>query len=70
LLAFGQIPQHIMEDAVVSLVKQPFGNPKLMMQMVHLATEERLRIVISTILNSLRAQAEQPAAKREFHIAH
>jgi len=40
------------------------------MQMVHLATEERLRIVISTILNSLRAQAEQPAAKREFHIAH
>ncbi len=59
-------------DTVVSLVNtmmQPFCNPKLMMQMMHLATEERLRIVISTILNGLRAQAEQPAAKRGFHIA-
>jgi TetR/AcrR family transcriptional repressor of the ameABC operon len=59
-------------DTVVSLVNtmmQPFCNPKLMMQMMHLATEERLRIVISTILNGLRAQAEQPTAKREFHIA-
>ncbi|MEJ6595395.1 TetR family transcriptional regulator [Parasphingorhabdus sp.] len=59
-------------DTVVSLVNtmmQPFCNPKLMMQMMHLATEERLRIVISTILNGLRAQAEQPTAMRELHIA-
>lgn len=59
-------------DAVVSLVNtmmQPFCNPQLMMQMMHLATEERLRIVINTILNGLRADAEQPTAKLELHIA-
>tara|TARA_R110000824_G_scaffold59127_2_gene159133 strand:- start:1271 stop:1909 length:639 start_codon:yes stop_codon:yes gene_type:complete len=59
-------------DAVVSLVNtmmQPFCNPQLMMQMMHLATEERLRIVINTILNGLRGNAEQASAKLELHIA-
>ncbi len=59
-------------DSIVSLVNgmmQPFCNPKLMMQMMHLATEERLRIVINTILNGLRANEEQPTAKPELHIA-
>ena len=59
-------------DSVVSLVNtmmQPFCNPKLMMQMMHLATEERLRIVTNTILNGLRADAKQPALKPEMHIA-
>ena len=59
-------------DAVVSLVNamvQPFCNPGLMMQMMHLATEERLRIVINTILNGMRANAEQPTAKPQLHIA-
>ena len=40
-------------DQVVSLVNtmvQPFVNPKLMMQMLHLATEERLQMVVHTIL--------------------
>ena len=59
-------------DAVVSLVNtmmQPFCNPQLMMQMMHLATEERLRIVINTILNGLRADTERATAKPELHIA-
>ena len=59
-------------DSVVSLVNtmmQPFCNPKLMMQMMHLATEERLRIVTNTILNGLRAEAKQRAIKPEMHIA-
>lgn len=59
-------------DAVVSLVNtmmQPFCNPKLMMQFMHLATEERLRIVINTILNGLRADEEQTKAKPELHVA-
>ncbi|WP_430417734.1 TetR/AcrR family transcriptional regulator [Parasphingorhabdus sp.] len=59
-------------DAVVSLVNtmmQPFCNPKLMMQMMHLATEERLRLVISTILNGMRADRDQAAVKPELHIA-
>ena len=59
-------------DSIVSLVNammQPFCNPRLMMQMMHLATEERLRIVINTILNGLRASEEQIAAKPELHIA-
>ncbi len=59
-------------DSVVSLVNtmmQPFCNPKLMMQMMHLATEERLRIVINTILKGLRSDTEDPVAKPELHIA-
>lgn len=59
-------------DAVVSLVNtmmQPFCNPKLMMQMMHLATEERLRLVISTILNGMRSDRDQAAVKPELHIA-
>ncbi len=59
-------------DTVVSLVNtmmQPFCNPQLMMQMMHLATEERLRIVINTILNGLRADSGQVTAKTEMHIA-
>ncbi len=59
-------------DTVVSLVNtmmQPFCNPKLMMQMMHLATEERLRIVINTILSGLRADQEQPIIKPELHVA-
>ena len=51
-------------DAVVSLVNtmmQPFCNPKLMMQMMHLATEDRLRQVIGTILTGLNANAAKRA---------
>mgnify|MGYP003624404690 FL=1 len=58
-------------DAVVSLVNtmiQPFCNPRLMMQMMHLATEERLRIVIKTILNGLRADVEPVTIRPELHI--
>ena len=59
-------------DAVVSLVNtmvQPFCNPRLMMQMMHLATEERLRVVIDTILNGLRAKEAQTRTKPGLHIA-
>lgn len=59
-------------DAVVSLVNtmmQPFCNPKLMMQMMHLATEERLQIVIDTILEGLHEKAGQKFRKPELHIA-
>ncbi|GAB5489706.1 MAG: TetR family transcriptional regulator [Parasphingorhabdus sp.] len=59
-------------DAIVSLVNtmmQPFCNPKLMMQMMHLATEERLRIVIDTILEGLHARADRKTGKPELHIA-
>ena len=59
-------------DAVVSLVNtmiQPFCNPRLMMQMMHLATEERLRIVINTILNGLRADVEPVTIRPELHVA-
>lgn len=51
-------------DAVVSLVNtmmQPFCNPQLMMMMMHLATEERLRQVIGTILTGLNADAARRA---------
>jgi TetR/AcrR family transcriptional repressor of the ameABC operon len=59
-------------DAVVSLVNtmvQPFCNPRLMMQMMHLATEERLRVVIDTILNGMRAKEVQARSKPGLHIA-
>lgn len=59
-------------DAVVSLVNtmmQPFCNPNLMMQMMHLATEERLQMVIATILGGLHAQEDSTKSKLELHIA-
>lgn len=59
-------------DSVVSLVNtmmQPFCNPQLMMQMMHLATEERLRIVINTILTGLEANSDTVAAKPELYVA-
>ena len=59
-------------DTVVSLVNtmvQPFCNPSLMMQMMHLATEERLRIVINTILNGMRAGETNVRSKPGLHIA-
>lgn len=59
-------------DTIVSLVNtmlQPFCNPKLMMQTMHMATEERLRLVINTILNGLRADSGQVTTKAELHIA-
>ncbi|NRD89240.1 hypothetical protein C8024_06990 [Sphingopyxis sp. BSNA05] len=58
-------------DTVVSLVNtmmQPFCNPQLMMQMMHLATEDRLRIVINTILSGLQANRDS-AAKPELYVA-
>ncbi|CAO1651277.1 TetR/AcrR family transcriptional regulator [Parasphingorhabdus sp. NYA22] len=59
-------------DAVVSLVNtmmQPFCNPQLMMQMMHLATEERLRIVINTIFKGLQADNDRLITKPELHVA-
>lgn len=59
-------------DTVVSLVNtmvQPFCNPKLMMQMMHLATEERLRMVVDTMLEGLHARAGRKSGKPELHIA-
>ncbi|ATW02354.1 TetR family transcriptional regulator [Sphingorhabdus sp. YGSMI21] len=59
-------------DTVVSLVNtmmQPFCNPQLMMQMMHLATEDRLRIVINTILTGLQANSETVSAKPELYVA-
>ncbi|WP_373492245.1 TetR/AcrR family transcriptional regulator [Parasphingorhabdus sp.] len=59
-------------DTVMSLVNtmvQPFCNPRLMPQMMHVATEERLRIVINTILNGLRANEAATINKPELHIA-
>ncbi len=59
-------------DAVVSLVNtmmQPFCNPQLMMQMMHLATEDRLRIVIKTIFKGLQADDARPVTKPELHVA-
>jgi TetR/AcrR family transcriptional repressor of the ameABC operon len=59
-------------DTVVSLVNtmvQPFCNPRLMMQMMQLATEERLRMVIDTILNGMRAGEKQTSSRRGLHIA-
>ncbi|AMO71116.1 hypothetical protein AZE99_03875 [Sphingorhabdus sp. M41] len=59
-------------DAVVSLVNtmmQPFCNPQLMMQMMHLATEERLRIVVNTIFKGLHADNGRAIKKPELHVA-
>ncbi|MGB5723739.1 MAG: TetR family transcriptional regulator [Parasphingorhabdus sp.] len=59
-------------DTVVSLVNtmvQPFCNPRLMMQMMHLATEDRLRVVIDTILNGMRATEAQTRTRSGLHIA-
>ncbi len=59
-------------DAVVSLVNtmmQPFCNPKLMMQMMHIATEDRLQMVIATILEGLRAREDSANSQPELHVA-
>lgn len=59
-------------DQIVSLVNtmvQPFCNPNLMMDMMHLADENRLRQVIDTILTGLKAQDKQRPRKAELHIA-
>ncbi len=59
-------------DKVVSLVNtmvQPFVNPRLMMDMMHLATEERLQIVIDTMLEGLRAREHRVGSKPNLHIA-
>lgn len=59
-------------DQIVSLVNtmvQPFCNPNLMMDMMHLADENRLRQVIDTILAGLKAQDKQRPKKTELHIA-
>ena len=60
-------------DAVVSLVNtmvQPFCNPNLMMNMMHLADEGRLRQVIDTILTGLKARDHGVSEKPALHIAH
>lgn len=59
-------------DAVVSLVNtmvQPFCNPKLMMDMMHIATEERLRLVIGTIMTGLTADNANFARTPNLHVA-
>ncbi|WP_422344984.1 TetR/AcrR family transcriptional regulator [Parasphingorhabdus sp.] len=59
-------------DQIVSLVNtmvQPFCNPNLMMDMMHLADENRLRQVIDTILTGLKAHDNQKPRKTELHIA-
>ncbi len=59
-------------DEIVSLVNtmvQPFCNPKLMMDMTHLADEVRLRQVIDTILAGLKARSENAPKKAALHIA-
>lgn len=59
-------------DQIVSLVNtmvQPFCNPNVMMDMMHLADEERLRQVIDTILTGLKAREEERPKKAALHIA-
>jgi TetR/AcrR family transcriptional regulator, repressor of the ameABC operon len=59
-------------DTIVSLVNtmmQPFCNPRLMMQMMHLATEERLKMVVDTILIGLHAPAAGTISKPRVHLA-
>ena len=59
-------------DKVVSLVNtmvQPFCNPNLMVNMMHLADEDRLRQVIDTILNGLKAREQEPLKKATLYIA-
>ncbi|MEH6758263.1 MAG: TetR family transcriptional regulator [Parasphingorhabdus sp.] len=59
-------------DHIVSLVNtmvQPFCNPSLMMDMMHLADEKRLQEVIDTILTGLKAREKVPPMKAALHIA-
>lgn len=59
-------------DQIVSLVNtmvQPFCNPNLIMDMMHLADEDRLRQVIDTILTGLKARTEEAPKKTALHIA-
>lgn len=60
-------------DQIVSLVNtmiQPFCNPKLMMDMMHLADEGRLRQVIETIMSGLKARGQLQPNKAALHIAN
>lgn len=59
-------------DQIVSLVNamvQPFCNPMLMMDMMHLADEDRLRLVIDTILTGLKAPQKEKPREATLHIA-
>ncbi len=59
-------------DKIVSLVNtmvQPFCNPNVMMNMMHLADEERLHQVIDTILMGLKTSSEDAPKKATLHIA-
>jgi len=59
-------------DDVVTLVNtmaQPSCNPQLMMKIMHIATEERLRQVIDTIFAGLKARDLQGLRKPQLHIA-
>ncbi|HEY9091480.1 TetR family transcriptional regulator [Parasphingorhabdus sp.] len=60
-------------DQIVSLVNtmvQPFCNPMLMMDMMHLADNDRLRQVIDTILTGLKARPKEPPRKAILHLAN
>lgn len=60
-------------DQIVSLVNtmiQPFCNPKLMMDMMHLADEGRLRQVIETIMSGLKGRGKLQPSKAALHIAN
>lgn len=59
-------------DQIVSLVNtmvQPFCNPNLMVDMMHLADKDRLRQVIDTILTGLKAREQERPKKTALHIA-
>ncbi|MEP2102552.1 MAG: TetR family transcriptional regulator [Parasphingorhabdus sp.] len=59
-------------DQIVSLVNtmvQPFCNPNLMMDMMHLADEGRLSQVIDTIMSGLKARKEETPRKPKLHVA-
>lgn len=59
-------------DQIVSLVNtmvQPFCNPNVMMDMMHLADQDRLRQVIDTILAGLKARTEEAPKRAALHIA-
>lgn len=59
-------------DAIVTLVNlmvQPFCNPQLMMDMMHLVDEKRLQIVIDTIFSGLHGETQKSASGPHLHIA-
>ena len=55
--------------SVVNTMMQPFINPKLMMQAMHMATEERLKQVVDTIFAGLKARDMRSVKKPELHLA-